>query len=199
MFRQPLAQKKTLSPAPPTQITNTTTHFLALSKPGSEDDFLDLLEIEASISPVPASTTTYTQRNSHGKFDLHYDEEWLAILRSTSTPIDPDEAFLTNLHISPMSASTSTSTKNTPLSESLAWVQANITAENLLSIPHNMQRHAPIHSPNDMLDDTEQPQEWPNAQTETFCKMLGIWNPVGGSAAVAAVDVEEVDDGVVVG
>ena len=65
--------------------------------------------------------------------------------------------------------------KNTGL-QSLRWIRTNITANGLLKVPENFEKHAPIYDHNDKVEVDEQPGEFPDSQREAFCKMLGIKN-----------------------
>ena len=155
----------------PSKTTNTTTHFLALDKPGPDNEFLSLMEI---APPVPSTflncPKAYLQKLPTGKYALQYDEEWLAITRSFS------DRLLVR-HISNDRASSKEEEeciKNIPMN--LQWVQENITAQDLLRVPENFKRHAPGLDPNQKVNASDQPQEYPNSQTEAFCSLLGVKN-----------------------
>ncbi|GAA6042229.1 hypothetical protein JCM8097_005106 [Rhodosporidiobolus ruineniae] len=62
-----------------------TTRFLALSKPGRNRDFLQVLDIAdtSSTSTPPASTDSASPSTTPSKPTLFFDPHWLAILRST--------------------------------------------------------------------------------------------------------------------
>ncbi|KAH7355792.1 lariat debranching enzyme, C-terminal domain-containing protein [Pyrenochaeta sp. MPI-SDFR-AT-0127] len=158
MFRASPKEKKSASKSIPPNIKNTVTHFLALDKPGLNREFLELLEVDSCSNDGNISTKPYMQRTPEGKFALHYDEEWLSILRSC------DKApFIEN-------ASADEELEN------LHWIETNISAKGLLKVPENFEKHAPIYDPEDKVDANEQPCEFPNVQTEEFCRMLQIQN-----------------------
>lgn len=154
----------------PEGVTNKVTRFLALDKPGPGREFLELLEIEPLCtgggSDEEGEMRQYMQRTPEGKFSLHYDEEWLAIVRASGDVLE-EETRGTRL-------GDSYAGDEDELSHHLRWVQENITAKGLLKIPENFERHAPIDDPENPLDPDEQPREYPNSQTEKFCRMLGI-------------------------
>lgn len=143
----------------PPGITNTTTHFLALDKPGPDSDFLQLLEIDSCWDVNDPLVAPYLPKTPGNILSLHYDEEWLSILRaadgtagvSTAGPSLQDRA-----------------------DEARAYVRANVTAKGLLRIPENFQAHAPVYEGPDIIHGEEQPCGYPNSQTEGLCELLGI-------------------------
>lgn len=156
MFKSGSSKKKNAIGSSSPAIMNTTTHFLALDKPGSGNEYIELLEIESLYTVEDSSVKPYMQRTPEGKFSLHYDEEWLSTIRSSGSPSNV--------------AGTNT------VQQHLGWIQENMTAKGHLRIPENFKRHAPIYDPNDTSDVKEQPCEFPNHQTEVFCRMLQIQN-----------------------
>lgn len=56
------------------------TRFLALDKIIPGRDFMQILDLPARAAPRPHDAPTGL---SHSRFQLHYDAEWLAVLRST--------------------------------------------------------------------------------------------------------------------
>lgn len=149
MFRAPFVTKGRVMTLPPPEITNTVTQFLALDKPGPDRDFLELLEISPAVDASDDSITPYTQKTPEGKFSLHYDEEWLSIIRAAYD-------------------------KGKSKDEHVQWIKTSITAQNLLKIPENFARHAPIYDPDDSMQWNGQPPEYPNSQTEAFRAMLQL-------------------------
>ncbi|KAF2006263.1 hypothetical protein P154DRAFT_455974 [Amniculicola lignicola CBS 123094] len=154
----------------PPNVTNTVTNFLGLDKPGPHRDFLEVQEVTSCSYSEEDSAKPWMERTPEGRFTLHYDEEWLSILRSSdggaTTAYEPPEISLGDSEVSDTSAA----------SRSLDWVQANITAKGLLRIPENFEKHAPVYDPNDQTNAKDQPDEFPNTQTEAFCTMLQIRN-----------------------
>lgn len=153
----------------PPGITNTITHFLALDKPGPDNEFLELLEVDSCWDVNDPSVAPYTPRTPGGKFCLHYDEEWLSILRATDGDSDTSHASSLGGHTGLAGASLQDRAE-----EGRAYVRANVTVKGLLRIPDNFQAHAPAYEGPDTAQDDEQPCEYPNSQTEALCELLGI-------------------------
>lgn len=143
----------------PPGIMNTTTHFLALDKPGPDSDFLQLLEIDSCWDVNDPSVAPYLPKTPGGKFSLHYDEEWLSILRATDGTAE---------------MSTASPSLQDRADEARTYVRANVTAKGLLRIPDNFQAHAPVYEGPDTIHGEEQPCEYPSSQTEGLCGLLGI-------------------------
>lgn len=161
---------QTTSPKHRTTITNTSTKFIALDKPGPGLDFLQLLEIESAWGIDDPTTAAYLSKTPIGKFGLHYDEEWLSILRSTQTTTDSDTAAFGINALSPDNLAEDS------ISEALEWVRQNITDKGFLRVPENFEAHAPAYDGVASIDTDEQPPEYSSSQTQAFCKMLGIRN-----------------------
>ncbi|KPI42726.1 Lariat debranching enzyme [Cyphellophora attinorum] len=151
------------------QTTDMTTQFLALDKPGHGNDFLRLLEIEAPPSRRTPPAAHYLERLSDGKYNLFYDEEWLSILREFPTATSHDGTILQTMDQLSTDLDTVMSRPATT-----RWIDASLPVEELFIIPRNFRPHAPVYSPDDSLEDSTQPPEYPNSQTETFCKTFGI-------------------------
>ncbi len=186
MFGAASRKKKHAPESSPPDITNTVTHFLALDKPGPDREFLELLDVNSSCKVGDTSTKSYMQKTPEGKFALHYDEEWLSIMRSSGDSLAAGETSLD------IALGKSDAPPTNVALQSLRWIQTNITAKGLLKIPENFKKHAPIYDPNDKANANEQPCEFPNSQTEEFCKMLQIRNQFS-----VDVDVTEVDNDIV--
>lgn len=148
------------TPIPP-EISNKTTHFLALDKclPGRK--FLQILSIDPINQPVSTPSPPY---------QLSYDKEWLAITRvfasdltlgepSSLVPPNKGEAFYAPL-----------------VTAQEKWVEENIEKEGLLKIPENFEITAPVYDPAVGIGTKEQPREYTNPQTITFCNLVGIEN-----------------------
>ncbi|KAI9692306.1 MAG: hypothetical protein M1822_006537 [Bathelium mastoideum] len=188
MFKAASGKKKRAPMPSPPNITNTGTNFLALDKPGPKREFLELLDLISCCSIGVASTKPYMQKTADGKFALHYDEEWLSILRSSSDGLVAEDAPFDIAAKKSDAAGTDTVLHN------LHWIQNNVTAKGLLKIPDNFERHAPTYNRDDKVNADEQPCEFPNSQTEAFCQMLQMRNKFS-----ADDDVVEGDDDVVFG
>lgn len=150
-------------------ITNTTTHFLALDKPGPDGEFLELLEIDSCWDVDDPSVAPYLPKTSGGKFALHYDEEWLSILRATDGAAETSSGLSLGGYTGPEDASF-----QDRADEARAYVRTNVTAQGRLRIPDNFQAHAPVYEGPDTIHAEEQPCEYPNSQTEALCQLLGI-------------------------
>lgn len=153
----------------PPGITNTTTQFLALDKPSLDSEFLELLEVDSCWDLNDPSVAPYLPSTPEGKFSLHYDEEWLSILRATDGTAEASSASSLGGHAGPGGDSLEDRAE-----ECRAYVRANITAKGLLRIPDNFQAHAPAYEGPDIAHGEEQPCEYPNSQTEALCELLGI-------------------------
>lgn len=153
---------------PPPGITNTTTHFLALDKPGPAGEFLELLEIESCWDVNDPSVAPYLPKTPGEKFSLHYDEEWLSILRATDGAAETSGTSIAG-HMGPADASC-----RDRKDEARTYVQENVTAMGFLRIPENFQAHAPEYKGPGTIHTEEQPCEYPNSQTDALCELLGI-------------------------
>ena len=142
---------------PPPDIKNKETKFLALDKCLPSRDFLQLMEINPHDSSTASSDLS----------TMSYDPEWLAILRVFSScdphlPFPPDEGE--QVHGSNIQAEET-------------WISENLTQKNSLVIPNNFQLTAPIHiEGEESRVGDEQPIEYSNPQTKTFCELINIPN-----------------------
>ena len=170
MFRAPFRKGKNAAKPSPPEITNTVTHFLGLDKPGPVQNFLEVLELESSLSVESSAGDTYLQRTPDGKYALHYNDEWLSIVRAEEKILVGEDESL-DLKLNGLGVSGRDTN-----SQHLRWVQTNVTAKGLLKVPANFERHAPVYNPNDKTKAEEQPCEYPNSQTKAFCEMLNIRN-----------------------
>ncbi|KAJ4983717.1 lariat debranching enzyme domain-containing protein [Stagonosporopsis vannaccii] len=149
----------------PADITNTTTKFLALDKCLPKRHFLQLLEI------TPHSPSDL-QRPLH----LEYDAEWLAITRvfagdlrvgdpEAQVPADKGDAYYKPL-----------------IDEQITWVEENIVRPGKMTIPHDFAQTAPVYDPSQGIHVQEEPQEYDNPHTQSFCDLLQIPNAFHASA-----------------
>ncbi|KAK4182779.1 lariat debranching enzyme, C-terminal domain-containing protein [Podospora australis] len=174
---------KNVSPRRAVDVAASKTEFLALSKVGSPTS--EWLEVRSLTNPPldhmdNTSTTVASppdnERTSERKqkFELCYDEEWLAITRAYAPELriaNPE-----TLIVPPATATTKVS--KTSLDEHKRWTRENITDKGLLQIPRNFARHAPVFersNPGEAVTDM-QPVEYPNQQTSQFCELLQIEN-----------------------
>lgn len=152
----------------PPGITNTTTHFLALDKPSPDGEFLELLEIDSCWDVNDPSVAPYLPKTPGAKLTLHYDEEWLSILRAT------DGAAETSTTTPGMFMARADGSLQDRADEARAYVRANVISKGLLRIPDNFQAHAPAYDGPETVHGEDQPCEYPNSQTKALCGLLGI-------------------------
>ena len=145
------------------------TEFLALSKPGPDtSSYIELKELDL---PAHSDEEQYLGRSTCGKFSLHYDEEWLAITRAFNESLriaDPE-----TLVVPPERHKKKVSSAS--ISPHRKWVRENVTRKDLLKIPENFKRHAPVHDPA-LQGLGDQPPEYPNSQTARLAELLQMTN-----------------------
>ena len=147
----------------PEAITNTITHFLALSKCEPNQNFLQLLEIDSLTS---------TEMPVKRPVKIEYDAEWLAILRVFApelslggSPNDRGPEHKGEMYY------------RGRIEEEEAWVEKNIVKKGKLRIPENFTITAPVYDPDLEVKSEEMPREVTNPQTRAFCEMIGIECP----------------------
>lgn len=147
----------------PEEISNEVTDFLALDKCEPNRDFLQLLEVQ----PMSKSQAVRINR----PLKLEYDPEWLAIQRVFADDLevggDPRGNVPQNLG--------DTHYREKILEEE-RWVNENIVLPGKLSVPENFCQTAPVFDPQSHHQEAEMPREYPNPQTEEYCKLLEIEN-----------------------
>eukprot|EP00054_Salpingoeca_dolichothecata_P027526 m.202541 g.202541 ORF g.202541 m.202541 type:complete len:924 (-) comp25984_c1_seq9:87-2858(-) len=123
------------------------TRFLSLDKCLPGRDFLQILDIEAK---------------GDAPFELQYDPEWLAILKSTAH-LRPTS--FSNWH-PPMQGRRDYK----PTSDEIAWVKQRLaSAEHKEKIPHNFVQTAVVHPDNEKVAG-----KITNPQTTAFCDLLQV-------------------------
>ncbi|KAL2870674.1 RNA lariat debranching enzyme [Aspergillus lucknowensis] len=146
----------------PEAITNKTTSFLALDKCLPNREFLQLLEFDVISDTHGAQTER--------PFRLHYDKEWLAITR----------VFADDLKLGDPSARPSPDKGDAvyrPLIEKEEeWVEENVVKPGKLAVPDNFTLTAPVYDPAVPITTEEQPPEYNNPQTASFCDLVSIGN-----------------------
>lgn len=163
--------KAATSPATPgvEKSENKSTTFLALGKVGQDPDtYLELLEINL---PERLGDAQYLEKTADGKYELYYDEEWLSITRAYNDSLlvaDPETLVVppSRQNAPPITAQT--------IAHHRTWVQEEITAKGLLTIPQNFVAHAPFFAETGNAE--EQPIEYPNTQTSAFTELLQMEN-----------------------
>ena len=147
----------------PGDITNKTTHFLALGKCAPYQDFLQLLEIE-SISQEPADPISRP-------YKLSYDPEWLAITRVFAPELNLNSS--PNHPIPPHRGDAYYASR---IAEEESWIDEHVVRPGLLTVPENFELTAPVHDPEVTVGPEEMPREYTNPQTSAFCALVGIEN-----------------------
>lgn len=170
-FRRPTTDETPIEH--PTDITNKTTHFLALDKCLPHRHFLQLMDI-------PISTDVESQRPLH----LSYDKEWLAITRAFAIH---EPLILGDPKFNAPRAK-SESEYLTLISEQKAWIDQNL-ADADLAVPENFEVTAPVYDGGDFRmphysQEAGGLREYTNSQTVKFCELLKISNPFDVSEEV---------------
>ncbi|KAF7559105.1 hypothetical protein G7046_g5052 [Stylonectria norvegica] len=191
--RPPPRPKGTPGQPVPPGITNKEVRFLALDKCLPRRHFLQLCEIQ----PLkPADATEHPPSDKSPRYRLQYDPEWLAITRvfhgslvvgdrTVQTPPDLGEE-----HYLPL------------IEAERAWVDANVVQKGKLDVPENFELTAPIYESGMPTTVHEQPEEYTNPQTSTFCSLLSIanlWDDRVEEEEVAVGEGEVTEEEAVVG
>lgn len=165
-FARPQPKKTPGQPVPP-GITNKEVRFLALDKCLPGRHFLQLCELQPFD---PETSSKYPPAKESPRWRLQYDPEWLAITRvfhdslvfgdrDAQTPPDKGEE-----HYLPL------------IEKEREWVEENVVKAGKLDVPYNFEITAPPYVPGTPEIVNEQPAEYTNPQTTTFCEMMGLSN-----------------------
>lgn len=148
----------------PTAVTNRMTKFMALDKPHNRDSYIELVEVN------PVSEAIDSSSSIDRPLRLQYDKEWLAITR----------AFADDLQLGgpprPARRPMDNASSLRDLEEAKRWVETNVVQKGLLDVPSNFTPIAPFYDPNVSITNPQMPMEYPNNQTEDFCRLIGIRN-----------------------
>lgn len=151
-------------PEPNTSIHNDVTKFLALSKCLPNQHFLHLMEMDAPDEiDLPEAT---------GSLRLEYDAEWLAITRVFADHIKVGDA---SAHVAPDAGRGAYAAK---IDVERVWVEEHVVKAGKLVIPENFSITAPVYKG---IANPAPLREYRNPQTEAFCKMLEIPNPLAAT------------------
>ena len=159
--------------AAPPGISNKTTRFLALDKLLPGRSFLSLLEIpSASADPLVRP------------LKLCYDPEWLAITRALASELQlPSRA--TPKPTVPRDHGHQGYGQSIEHEE--RWVREHIVDKDLLAVPENFERVAPVYDEDRGISVPGMPREYPNPQTQRYCDLIGIQNRL----AISEEEIEE--------
>jgi lariat debranching enzyme len=151
----------------PKEITNKTTHFLALGKCEMYQEFLQLVEIGSMTSPGEPI---------HRPLKLSYDPEWLAIQRVFAPELQLGGAPTDK--VSPHRGETYYRER---IEEEQDWVFEHVVEAGKLQVPENFTVTAPVYDPILQVGPSEMPREVTNPQTSAYCDLIGIENKFDNS------------------
>ncbi|EXJ55358.1 hypothetical protein A1O7_08285 [Cladophialophora yegresii CBS 114405] len=159
---------ETSPPLPfPEEITNKTTHFLALGKCELYQEFLQLLEIGSLTSPCETITRP---------LKLSYDPEWLAIQRVFAPELQLGGAPTDR--VSPHRGETYDRAR---IEVEQQWILEHVVRPGKLQVPENFTVTAPVYDPSLQVKSDEMPREVTNPQTSAYCELIGIENKFDSS------------------
>lgn len=167
-FKPPtLESRHTPGQRVPEHIRNKEVRFLALDKCLPGRHFLQLCEIQP-IQPTKGHSPTSATKGD--QLRLQYDPEWLAITRCFHRHLDVGNP---NVQAPP---DLGEDIYKGMIEKERAWVEENIVSKGKLDIPYNFEETAPAHEHGTPQIVEEQPDEYTNPQTATFCHLLEIEN-----------------------
>ncbi|KAJ7764589.1 lariat debranching enzyme, C-terminal domain-containing protein [Mycena maculata] len=144
-----------------------STKFLALSKPGEEREYLEIIDVPTPEEHRPPKNTR------HRTPTLFFDPHWLAIVRAFD-PFLPLEVQATPLPPAEQIPEL--------IAEALACVRQNV-GDNGVKAANDVQVFAqtarPTRSYGGEEDTDTSPRSYSNPQTQAFCDMLSIPNQIG--------------------
>lgn len=163
----------------PVNITNKEVRFLSLSKCIPGQHYLQLLPLiphdrkQLEMYPPILESSPII----HRRFELSYDPEWIAILRTFSpymcNMFKGSDVESPAVYIPPVAELAQQVEKH------LAWVEENLitgSKDNKLLVPDNFVLTASAYSEGTPEFVNEQPQEHTNPQTSAFCELIGVEN-----------------------
>ncbi|KIW63847.1 hypothetical protein PV04_08819 [Phialophora macrospora] len=151
----------------PKEVTNKTTHFLALGKCEMYQEFLQLVEIGSMTSPG---------ETIHRPLKLSYDPEWLAIQR-----VFAPELQLGGVPTDKVSPHRGETYYRERIEKEQEWVFEHVVAAGKLQVPENFTVTAPVYDPSLQVGPAEMPREVTNPQTSAYCDLIGIENKFDSS------------------
>lgn len=146
----------------PADITNKTTHFLALDKCVPNHHFLQLMSVPFDYAPSKIERP----------FKLCHDPEWLAITRMFAL----DEPLV----VGKPDARPTPPKSQAEYRDRIASIQRTFEQDGMpeLQLPENFEITAPVYDGGNWnLPQYSSVEEYPNPQTAWFCKNVGIPNP----------------------
>lgn len=160
-FARPEPPARPVNGPLPEDISNTTTHFLALDKCLPNRDFLQLVELQ----PISESKVGFER-----PYRLQYDKEWLAISR----------VFSNDLQLGDPNAKPPQDKGDViyrpEIEKEEQWIEENVVKPGKLVVPDNFTPTAPFYDPAVPITTDQQPPEYTNPQTAQFCELIGIDN-----------------------